>query len=84
MVELRYTVLRPAVVYGIGDRNGLMPAILVAALYRHLGETMKLLWDPNLHLNTVHVTDVCRAIWFVCGRDDTLGQVCRPFPYLTT
>lgn len=36
---------------------------------------MKLLWNQDLYLNTVHVDDVCRAVWFVCGRDDTVGQV---------
>lgn len=52
-----------------------MPRIMVAAIYKKLGETMKLLWNQDLHLNTVHVDDVCRATWLVCGRDDTVGQV---------
>lgn len=75
--NLRYTVLRLATVYGCGDRIGLMPRIIIAAIYRQLGETMKLLWNADLKLNTVHVEDVCRAIWLVCGRDDTVGQVCN-------
>lgn len=36
---------------------------------------MKLLWNAELKLNTVHVDDLCKAIWFVCGRDDTLNEV---------
>lgn len=48
---------------------------MVAAIYKKIGETMKLLWDENICLNTVHVLDVCRAIWFICERDDTLREV---------
>lgn len=36
---------------------------------------MKLLWNADLKLNTVHVTDLCRAMWFICGRDDTESQI---------
>lgn len=75
VAELNYTILRLPVVYGLGDRNGLMPRIMVAAIYKHLGETMRLLWNGDIYLNTVHVDDVCQAIWFVCGREDTIGQV---------
>lgn len=73
--DLKYTILRLATVYGLGDRMGLTPRIIVASIYKHLGETMKLLWNSDLKINTVHVLDVCRAIWFVCTRDDTIGQV---------
>ena len=73
--DLKYTVLRLATVYGLGDRMGLTPRIIVASIYKHLGETMKLLWNSDLKINTIHVVDVCRAIWFICTRDDTLGQV---------
>ncbi|KAJ3628030.1 hypothetical protein MTP99_015356 [Tenebrio molitor] len=73
--NLKYTILRLATVYGLGDRTGLTPRIIVAAIYKHLGETMKLLWNADLKINTVHVTDVSRAIWFVCNRDDTAGKI---------
>ncbi|KAJ8917198.1 hypothetical protein NQ315_012690 [Exocentrus adspersus] len=75
MSELPYTILRLPVVYGPGDRNGLMPRIMAAAIYKRLGEVMKLLWNAELRINTVHVRDVCGAIWFVCNRDDTVGQI---------
>ncbi|XP_018561642.1 dTDP-D-glucose 4,6-dehydratase [Anoplophora glabripennis] len=75
MSDLPYTILRLPVVYGPGDRSGLMPRIMAAAIYKHLGETMKLLWNAELRINTVHVNDVCGAIWFVCCRDDTVGQI---------
>lgn len=35
--------------------------IVIAALYKHLGETMKLLWNQSMKLNTVHVDDVAAA-----------------------
>lgn len=56
-----------------------MPRIMVASVYKKLGETMKLLWNQDLYLNTVHVDDVCRAVWLVCSRDDTIGQVNKDF-----
>ncbi|KAL4702820.1 hypothetical protein ACJJTC_003978 [Scirpophaga incertulas] len=61
--ELNYTILRPAIVYGIGDRRSLTPRLLYGGIYKHLGETMKLLWTADLKMNTVHVRDVCRAAW---------------------
>ncbi|XP_047531822.1 uncharacterized protein LOC125067327 [Vanessa atalanta] len=61
--ELNYTILRPAIVYGVGDRRSLTPRLLYGGIYKHLGETMKLLWTADLKMNTVHVSDVCRAIW---------------------
>ncbi|XP_034940864.1 uncharacterized protein [Chelonus insularis] len=73
--NLKYTILRPAIVYGIGDKNGLAPRLVIGAVYKHLGEMMKLLWGPNLHMNTVHVMDVVRAMWHVTNRDDTIGQI---------
>lgn len=47
---------------------------MVGAVYKHLGEMMKLLWGPDLHMNTVHVRDVARAIWHVVNRPETVGQ----------
>lgn len=50
------------------------PRLVVGAVYKHLGEMMKLLWGPDLHMNTVHVRDVARAIWHVVNRPETVGQ----------
>ena len=55
-------VLRPAIVYGVGDRKGLMSRAVCAATYVGTGEVMKFLWDGALRMNTVHVVDVCRAV----------------------
>ena len=40
--------------------------MILGAVYRHLGETLQLLWHSDVHNNTVHVVDVCRAIWHLC------------------
>lgn len=44
----------------------LAPWLILGAVYRHLGEPLQLLWNADVHNNTVHVNDVCRAIWHVC------------------
>lgn len=73
--DLNYTILRLPIVYGVSDRNGLMPRIMGAAVFKQQSKTMKLLWDSSLLLNTVHVEDVCRAIWFVCEREETIKGI---------
>ncbi|VVD01471.1 unnamed protein product [Leptidea sinapis] len=73
--ELNYTIVRPAIVYGIGDRRSLTPRLLYGAIYKHLGETMKLLWTSDLKMNTIHVVDVCRAIWTLAITPEANGQV---------
>jgi len=60
---LNLIIVRPAIVYGPGDINGITPRLIAAAVYKHLGETMEFLWDKDLRMNTVHVRDVCTAIW---------------------
>lgn len=62
---LNAVILRPSFIYGPEDWNGLMPRIVCAASYIELKETMKFLWDARMKINTVHVEDVCRAIWHV-------------------
>lgn len=61
---LNLIIVRPAVVYGPGDVTGITPRIICAAVYKHLGETMEYLWTEELKYNTVHVHDVCSALWF--------------------
>jgi len=60
---LNVVIVRPAIVYGPGDILGLTPRIICAAVYKHLGETMEFLWDKDLKMHTVHVEDVCAALW---------------------
>ena len=49
--------------------------LIIGAVYKHLREMMKLLWGPELRMNTVHVRDVVRAAWHVASRQDTIGQI---------
>lgn len=67
---LNLIVLRPAIVYGPGDTSGISPRLITGAVYKHLGEKMKLLWSGDLRINTVHVDDVCRAIVHVAQNAD--------------
>ncbi|MCL4117070.1 UNVERIFIED_CONTAM: hypothetical protein GTU68_066298 [Idotea baltica] len=69
--DLNWIIVRPAIVYGPGDRLGLTPRLLVGAICRYIGTEMKLLWDHNLKMNTVHVRDVARAIVWLCQRGKT-------------
>ena len=57
-----------------------------------MGEPLRLLWHKDVHMNTVHVSDVCHAVWHACttsstpadrlyhvadGADTTLGQLAQ-------
>ncbi|XP_013406133.1 uncharacterized protein LOC106170709 [Lingula anatina] len=72
--NLDYICVRPAIVYGKGDRTGLTPRLVIGAVYKFLGEKMKLLWGKDLKMNTVHVDDLCRAIWHLLSHGKT-GEV---------
>lgn len=63
MDGLPLVVLRPAMVYGPGDLTSLTPRMSTAAVYGFLKEKMKFLWTKDLKINTVHVHDVCVALW---------------------
>lgn len=60
---LPYVIVRPAVIYGKCDLRGLTPRLIIGAVYKELQEKMKLLWTKELHINTVHVSDVVRGLW---------------------
>ncbi|KAL6041968.1 Epimerase domain-containing protein [Balamuthia mandrillaris] len=62
---LQWNIIRPAVVYGPGDSAGISPRLICGAVYKHLDEKMKFLWSSDLRINTVHVRDVCKALWHV-------------------
>lgn len=68
---LQYVILRPALVYGPGDKESLTPRILCAATYKHNNETMKFLWGKSLKINTVHVRDVCKAMWLAATQAES-------------
>lgn len=64
---LNLVIVRPAIVYGPNDILGVTPRLIIGAVYKQLGEEMKLLWTKDLKINTVHVEDVCRALWYVAA-----------------
>jgi nucleoside-diphosphate-sugar epimerase len=70
---LKLVIVRPAIVYGPFDILGITPRLIIGAVYRHLKEEMKLLWTKDLKINTVHVADVCRALWFVAAKKEEGG-----------
>eukprot|EP01120_Amphizonella_sp_Union-15-10_P008787 TRINITY_DN3228_c0_g3_i1.p1 TRINITY_DN3228_c0_g3~~TRINITY_DN3228_c0_g3_i1.p1 ORF type:complete len:369 (+),score=81.45 TRINITY_DN3228_c0_g3_i1:44-1150(+) len=63
--DLNYVIVRPAIIYGTGDTLGITPRMIIAATYKKKGKTMELLWDGHLRINTVHVRDVVKALWFL-------------------
>lgn len=60
---LRYAALRLAHVYGPYDVGFLARGLCLARVYKSQGKEMKWLWSKDLRVNTVHVSDVCRAAW---------------------
>jgi len=63
-----YNIVRPAIVYGSGDQSGITPRLIMGAVYQKLGETMELLWEKGLRLNTVHVDDVVKALFLIATK----------------
>jgi len=47
-LRLNYVILRPAIVYGVADRLGLTPRLIVGAVYGHLKEKMKVILGTDL------------------------------------
>jgi len=71
---LNLVIVRPAIVYGPGDILGLTPRIICAAVYKHLNETMEFLWDKELKMHTIHVEDVCAALWHLTNHGQS-GEI---------
>lgn len=42
------------------------PRLLIGAIYKYIRQKMKMLWTKDLKMNTVHVDDVCCAVWHLC------------------
>jgi len=71
---LNHIILRPAIVYGPGDMIGLTPRLVIGAIYKESGEKMELLWSASMKMNTVHVDDCVRAIWYMTNHGNS-GQI---------
>ncbi|KAJ3115417.1 hypothetical protein HK100_001353 [Physocladia obscura] len=77
---LNLVVFRVAAMYGVGDVSNITPRIIMGAVYRQLNEEMKLLWTKDLKINTVHVTDVARALWSATVAEADGGLRKTPIP----
>lgn len=49
--------------------------LIIAALYKRMNETMKLLWNESMKLNTVHVDDVVAAA-FALAQNPLANKQC--------
>ncbi|KAI7821434.1 NAD-dependent epimerase/dehydratase [Kickxella alabastrina] len=61
ITALPLVILRPALCYGPGDRQNVVPMLIAALLSKVGGEKMPVLWEKDLRVNTVHVDDVASA-----------------------
>lgn len=52
----------------------LTPRIVISGIYKNLGETMQLLWNKDLSMCTVHIRDLCSALWLLTS-SGTNGEV---------
>ncbi|PSS23112.1 hypothetical protein M430DRAFT_213368 [Amorphotheca resinae ATCC 22711] len=62
---LNLIIVRLAHVYGQYSSQFIATALSLARVYQHLQEEMKWLWTKDLRVNTVHITDVTRALWAI-------------------
>lgn len=64
---LKYVILRPAIVYGPGDRTSpVMIRLVMAAIYQYKQKTMLVPFTGKVVLSTVHVRDVAAAVLAAC------------------
>ena len=63
--SLNLIIVRLAHVYGDYASQFIATALSLARVYQHLHEEMKWLWSKDLRVNTVHITDVSRALWTI-------------------
>lgn len=55
--------------------------LVIGRVYKKLDEVMKLLWNKDLKLNTVHIRDVVRACWHLAKWYDENGAAVRKSGY---
>ena len=65
--RLNLIIVRLAHVYGDYASQFVATALTMARVYQDLDEEMKWLWTKDLRVNTVHISDVCRALWDIAS-----------------
>jgi len=77
---LNFVIVRPAIVYGTGDTNGLTPRLIVGSIYKEQNEKMESLYSSGLRVNTVHADDVAKALAFLLknGKSGDIFNLCDP------
>lgn len=65
--RLNLAIVRMANVYGEYCSKVVGTMLCMARVYQELDREMKWLWTKDLKTNTVHVTDVSRALWHLAG-----------------
>mmetsp|Transcript_28759 Transcript_28759/g.72370 ORF Transcript_28759/g.72370 Transcript_28759/m.72370 type:complete len:279 (+) Transcript_28759:166-1002(+) len=65
-----HVIVRPAIIYGKSDTQGITPRLVTGAVYKKTGKKMELLWTSGLRINTVHVDDVAKALWHLTDHGD--------------
>eukprot|EP00761_Pharyngomonas_kirbyi_P014493 gb/GECH01014523.1/.p1 GENE.gb/GECH01014523.1/~~gb/GECH01014523.1/.p1 ORF type:complete len:369 (+),score=84.88 gb/GECH01014523.1/:1-1107(+) len=73
--DLPLVIVRPAIIYGPADQNGLAPRLIVGATYKYTKEKMKFLWSGDLRINCVHVVDVVRALWHLLETESSDSSI---------
>ena len=64
-MQINPLILRPALVYGNGDTNFITSRAVLAAVYKKMKKKMNLLWGSGLKLSSVHVEDLCKAVFML-------------------
>ncbi|TDZ26885.1 hypothetical protein Cob_v001122 [Colletotrichum orbiculare MAFF 240422] len=62
---LNLVIVRLAHVYGPYASQWVATGLCMARVYQYLESEMKWLWDKGLRANTVHISDVVRALWSI-------------------
>ena len=71
---MNLVIARLAHVYGDYESKYVGTALSLARVYQHLEEEMKWLWTKDLRVNTVHISDVTRALWDIADWYAAKGQ----------
>jgi len=75
MKGLPWIVARAGVTYGPGDTTGLAPRLCIGAVFKKTGQKLEYpSWFEDQKFSTVHVEDVCRALWHL-SQNGVVGAV---------